>query len=170
MDIPDNRPQPETPKDDLSDGEPTGLPKADFLAVLKKLQTRLEKMSPSPPNQRVKWAQVESAIPEETAAFAVLLEQYDLTLEDFCVSRNNYVIYDEEYEEKEVPEEVGIAWTEVQKRFSKVTGLKLHCYAYEEMWADRDSELHDYQYGFEVAGVWQMTDAGKRFFGEDCNG
>ncbi len=127
-------------------------------------------MSPAPPCIRVEWSQVESVIPEETTAFTALLKLQDVTLEDFCVSGNGYAIYDEDYEDKQVPEQVGIAWTEVQRRFSEVTGLKLYCYAYEEMWADRDAELHNYQYGFEVAGAWQLTDAGKRFFGDDCNG
>jgi len=65
MDIPDNRSQPETTMGGLSDGEPTGLPKDDFFAVLKKLQKRLEKMSPSPPkmpdDDPIEWKHKEAA-------------------------------------------------------------------------------------------------------------
>ena len=47
-----------------------------------------------------------------------------------------------------------------------ITGLKLlYYYVHEEMWADRNGDLHDYTTGFEVIGAWQRTSARKTFFG-----
>jgi hypothetical protein len=162
MNIPESKLQPEATKSDPAEGGPTGLSKVEILAWLKNLNLDPLTMIPTAPDERIEWARVERVIPEETAAFVTLLEQHDLTLEDFCVDGEGYHIYDEDEEDKEVPEEVGTAWTKLQARFTEVTGLNLYYDAYEEMWSDGE-EIHDYVTGFRVTGVWQLTDAGERF-------
>jgi hypothetical protein len=98
------------------------------------------------PTEDVSWEQVAAAVPDEAAAFEAALADADIDLEHFCI-----------WWEDDCPEEVSEAWKRLSERFKTATGLEL--WPYDERASDGDV-------GLLVAGAWQPSPAGKKFFGE----
>jgi hypothetical protein len=97
------------------------------------------------PIEQVSWEEVVAVVPEEAAAFEAALAEAEMDLECFCI-----------WWEDRCPEEVGDEWDKLSQRFKSATGLEL--WPYDERSSDGDV-------GFLVVGVWQLSPAGKRFFG-----
>ena len=102
------------------------------------------------PTEQVSWEQVAAAVPDEAAAFEAVLAEADIDLEDFCIRW-----------EDDCPEQVHVAWERLSQRFDSATGLEL------EPYKEGASEQEDYGVGFLVSGAWQLSPAGKRFFGKE---
>jgi hypothetical protein len=107
-----------------------------------------------PPTKEVSWKQVAAAVPEEAAAFeaALALAEDGIDLDVF------FLRYDDD-----LPEEVRAAWERVTGQFHQATGLQL--WPYRRYLNEDDDET-----GFEVIGAWELSAAGRRFFGNAVSG
>ena len=99
------------------------------------------------PPQKVSWEQIAAAVPDEAAAFNAALAEADMDLEDFCIRW-----------EEACPEEVFDAWERLAQRFGSATELELSPY---------DERSNDGDVGLLVIGAWQLSPAGKKFFGKE---
>ena len=101
------------------------------------------------PTEDVPWEQVAAAVPEEAAAFDAALAEAEADLEQVCWM-----------EECDLPDEVAAEWNRLSQQFIRATGLELtHYCKYRDEWDDHPEA------GFRVIGAWQLSPAGKRFFG-----
>lgn len=127
-------------------------------------------MSRYAPSEEIQWAQVVSVVPEAAAEFEAAMRRHNLTEDKVIPLLDGMEVQDDEYEPLDLPDEIDQAFDRLCDRFQAATGLQLGFNWEEHEWMDLDHNMHDYVVGWEVKGAWQLTDAGKRFFGEDSDG
>jgi hypothetical protein len=101
------------------------------------------------PTEDVSWEQVVAAVPDEAAALEAVLAAEDSSINEFCRDWPGCL-----------SEESQAAWDHLSRAFEQTTGLKV-----EPTWEYVSEDSEDTQEGFYVLGAWQLSPAGKRFFG-----
>ena len=97
------------------------------------------------PTEKLSWEQVAAAVPDEVAAFNAAMAAEGIELEDFCIRW-----------EEACSEDVFEAWERLVQQFRSATGLELSPY---------DERSSDGDVGLLVSGAWQLSPAGRKFFG-----
>jgi hypothetical protein len=103
----------------------------------------------SDPTEYLSWQQVAAAVPAEAAALESVLKTEGSDIDEFVP-----YWYDRASPAAEE------AWNRLADAFERTTGLRVEPY-----WVETNDKCDEDWEGYRVVGAWQLSPAGRRFFG-----